>query len=298
MTYQEIQREIVNCVPSEHLKAAVAQTEHVFAPQELLALAYRYAPDQAKRLMLLTMLARGVPEIAEHARALIRYQERMTEAYMTPSPDAVYELLVHEKGVPEPTRYLCASFEAALARLRWYRERYADIPGGEETYSIIKRRILPAGDSTEDDELGGCRVDADGTILCLDMYDGLNEWGGCPEGCDDCDECPHICMNHMGEPVCPMFVGSWDFVRYPGPGGWTTYGIALTQVEPDLLETEITVYPVNGETVHYRDMDDVFFSHWHVALPQVEVVTAEELPSAWREDAVAYRAWLMEMAKK
>ena len=50
MTYQEIQREIVNCVPSEHLKTAVAQTEHVFAPQELLALAYRYAPDQAKKL--------------------------------------------------------------------------------------------------------------------------------------------------------------------------------------------------------------------------------------------------------
>ena len=57
MTYQEIQREIVNCVPSEHLKTAVAQTEHVFAPQELLALAYRYAPDQAKKLALLTLLA-------------------------------------------------------------------------------------------------------------------------------------------------------------------------------------------------------------------------------------------------
>lgn len=298
MTYQEIQEAIVACMPSKSLQAAVARTGHVFAPQELLALAYRYAPDQAKRLMLLTLLARGVPEIAEHARALIRYQERMTEAYMTPSADAVYELLVHEKGVPEPTRYLSASFEAALARLRWYRERYADIPGGEETYSIVKRCILPAGDDAVDDALGWCRVDADGTILCLDMYDGLNEWGGCPEGCDDCDGCPRICMNHMGEAACPMFVEPWGFVRYPGLKGWTTWAIALPQVEPDLLETEITVYPLNGETVHYRDMDDVFFSHWHVALPQVEVVTSEELPSAWREDAVAYRAWLMETVKQ
>lgn len=294
MTYQEIQEAIVACMPSKSLRAAVARTGHVFAPQELLALAYRYAPDQAKRMELLMLLAHDVPEIAEHAQALISYQEQMTEAYMTPSADAVYELLVHEAGVREPERCLCASFEAALARLRWYRERYADIPGGEETYSIIKRRILPAGDDEVDDEMGGCRVDADGTILGLDMYDGLNEWGGCPEGCDDCDECPRICMNHMGEAACPMFVEPWGFVRYPGLKGWTTWAIALPQVEPDPLETEITVYPLNGETVHYRDMDEVFFSHWHVALPQVEAVTAEDLPSAWREAAVAYRAWLME----
>ena len=298
MTYQEIQREIVNCVPSEHLKTAVAQTEHVFAPQELLVLAYRYAPDQAKRMELLMLLAHDVSEIAEHAQALISYQEQMTEAYMTPSADAVYELLVHEAGAREPERCLCASFEAALARLRWYRERYADLPGGEETYSIVKRRILPAGDDEVDDEMGGCRVDADGTILCLDMYDGLNEWGGCPDGCDDCDECPHICMNHMKEAACPMFVGPWDFVRFRNWVGWTTWAIALPQVEPDPLETEITVYRLDGETVHYRDMDEVFFSHWHVALPQVETVTAEELPSAWREDAVAYRAWLMETVKQ
>ena len=298
MTYQEIQREIVNCVPSEHLKTAVAQTEHVFAPQELLVLAYRYAPDQAKRMELLMLLAHDVPEIAEHAQALISYQEQMTEAYMTPSADAVYELLVHEAGAREPERCLCASFEAALARLRWYRERYADIPGGEETYSIVKRRILSAEDEAKDDEMGECRVDADGTLLCLDMYDGLNEWGGCPEDCDDCDECPRICMNHMKEAACPMFVGPWDFVRFRNWVGWTTWGVALPQVEPDPLETEITVYRLDGETVHYRDMDEVFFSHWHVALPQVETVTAEELPSVWREDAVAYRAWLMETVKQ
>ena len=58
MTYQEIQGAIVACMPSKSLRAAVARTEHVFAPQELLALAYRYAPDQAKKLALLTLLAR------------------------------------------------------------------------------------------------------------------------------------------------------------------------------------------------------------------------------------------------
>lgn len=298
MTYREIQETIVAAMPSRDLRRAVERTGHAFAPQELLLLAERYAPDWDARRELLTLLARGVPEIAEHARALIRYQERVTEAYMTPSADAVYELLVHEAGAREPERCLCASFEAALARLRWYRERYADIPGGEETYSIIKRRILPAGDDEVDDEMGGCRVDADGTILCLDMYDGLNEWGGCPEGCDDCDECPRICMNHMGEAACPMFVEPWGFVRYPGLKGWTTWAIALPQVEPDPLETEITVYRLDGETVHCRDMDDAFRSHDHVALPQVEVVAAEDLPTAWREAAVAYRAWLMETVKQ
>ena len=71
MTYQEIQQAIVACISSAGLRAAVAQTEHVFAPQELLALANRYAPDQAKKLALLTLLEQGVPEIAEHAQALI-----------------------------------------------------------------------------------------------------------------------------------------------------------------------------------------------------------------------------------
>ena len=64
MTYQEIQEAIVACMPSKSLRAAVARTGHVFAPQELLALAYRYAPDQAKKLALLTLLEQGVPENA------------------------------------------------------------------------------------------------------------------------------------------------------------------------------------------------------------------------------------------
>ena len=292
MTYQEIQREIVNCVPSEHLKTAVAQTEHVFAPQELLVLAYRYAPDQAKRMELLMLLAHDVSEIAEHARALIREQERVTEAYMTPSADAVYELLVDEQGVPEPERCLCASHEAALARLRWHREEYADLPGGEESYSIVRRRILSAEDDAKHDHMGQCRVNAQGRILYLRMYDGLNEWGGCPEGCDDCNECPHACMSSMEEAPCPMFVGPWDFVRYRGWAGWMEWGVAMPRAKPEPLETVITVYRLDGKTVHCRDMDDAFCSHNHVALPEVEVVAAEDLPTAWREAAVAYRAWL------
>lgn len=292
MTYQEIQQAIVACVPSGGLREAVTQTGHVFAPQELLLLAYRYAPEQAKQLELLTLLAQSVPEIAAHAQALLRYQGQMSEAYMTPSADAAYELLVDEKGVSEPERYLCASHEAALARLRWYREEYADIPGGEEAYSIVKRRILSPGDDAKRDNMGWCRVDAQGRILSLSMYDEGNEWGGCPDGCDDCDECPRVCMNSMEEAACPMFIGPWDFVRYRGWAGWTEWGIAMPPAKQDPMETVITVYRLDGKTVHCRDMDDAFCSHNHVALPEVEVVTVEELPSAWREAAVAYRAWL------
>lgn len=210
--------------------------------------------------------------------------------FLSRQPGAVWDLIVQEEGVQWQQRFLCASWEATLSQLMLYQEHYKGIEGNAEAYSVDKRQILAAGEDVEDDVLGTCSLDAAGRIIALDMWDGKNEWGEC---CDDCDACPRICISRMDDVACPVFVRPWDFVRYRGLGGWQNYGVAAPWEALRALESELMVYRVDAQTVQDTSPDAAFWSHWHVLLPEVEVVKADALPPSLRDAAQAFRARLM-----
>lgn len=289
MRIEEIQREIVRSLPSLGLQAEVERTGHEFLPRELLKMAYDFAPDYQRRLELLWLLVEGVPEVAGHARALIVREEERLADFLAPVEGQVYELTIRMDGEATAEGFLCATWEQALRQLRYF---MAD-PGWEDDYEwdvcVLKRRILRQEADT--DETGWCRVDAQGRILMVDMDDGRSEWGECGETCVGC---PRRCISHLEMAACPRFVEPWGFVRYPGLRGKTTYGVVAPPPVPGALETEYTIWPVTWKTVRFRDERSAFQSHWHAPLPQVEAVTAEELPLWLRQEAEEYRRWLMQ----
>lgn len=293
MNCQEIQRRIVANVPSAGFRASVERTGHAFSPQELLKLAVDHAPDHMRRQELLSLLAENMPKIAEHARALRAHGQRLMADFLMPQEGTVYELVISEEGAFSQDRYLCADWDAAQETLRWYRAEYADLDeadGGADDCCIFKRRILREA-GADGDELGWCRVGVDGAVLMVDMNDDTCEWGPCPR---DCAACQRPCLNCQDDVACPPFVRPWDFVRYPGLRGWTAYGVAAPQRDPEALSQEVTVYPLSPETVHLREPHAVFCTHRHVSVATVEVVPPEALPASLQEKAAAYRAWLME----
>lgn len=288
----ELQKEIVSCLWSEDLKRHIEETGFRFSEEDLLSIAYLFAPSFAERLRLLELVVRNCPSVSEHAEKCIVWQQKCLAQFLSHAPDHVYELRVIDDpsdrhGCEE--RYLCDSYEAALEMIDGFYAEYDFAPEQPTVrYTIAKRCILRKGEPFREDDCGEVILSAGKVLVSVDNIPAETEFGPCA---DDCVGCTKPCIHNM-EVAFPDFLPNFAPVQYRLPNGCLDYGISIF-FEGFCLGPELYIIPLDSEMLNSRDFDTHWGGHWHehIPCPNVRAVDLESLSEKLQENYHAFLVW-------
>lgn len=288
-----VQKVILSCLWSEDLTRHIEETGFRFSEEDLLTIAYRFAPSFAERLRLLELVAENCLTVSDHARRCITYQEECLAHFLCHSSHQVYELkILDDPSDPHnyEERYLCESYEAALEMIDGFYKEYDFAPEQPTVrYTIAKRVILRKGDSFREDTCGESILGAGRELIEVDDIPNEREYGPCP---DDCMDCPVRCVGNLNVEF-PNFLPDRAAVQYRLPNGSMHYGIDLSHTQEGPI-SEFYIIPLDGDMLNTRDFDAHWGGHWHVHIPApyVRSVPLDALPENLRENYLAFTAWL------
>lgn len=289
----DVQKEVVACLWSEDLKRHIEETGFRFSEEDLLSVACQFAPNFEERLRLVELIAAHYPEVSEHARKYIAWQQRCMKHFTDHDSGHVYELRILDDPSDRnccEERYLCESYEAALDMIDGFYHCYDFAPEQPTVrYTIVKRAILRKGSTFREDHCGEAILGAGKVLIEVSDIPDESELGPCPENCVDC---PVRCVRNL-DVEYPKFLPHRAAVQYRLPNGSMHYGIALS-VNWVGLGCDAYIIPLDSEMLNNRDFDTHWGSHWHehIPLPYVREVSLDSLPENLRENYHAFTAWL------
>ena len=288
-----VQKEVVSCLWSEDLKQHIVETGFLFSQEDLLSVACQFAPDFAERLRLVELIAQHCPEVSEHAKKYIAWQQRCMKHFTDHDSGHVYELRILDDPSDRnccEERYLCESYEAALEMIDGFYRCYDFAPEQPTVrYTIAKRCILRKGDPFREDNCGEAILGAGKVLIEVSDIPDQSEFGPCPE---DCVDCPIRCIRNQ-DVEFPEFLPDRVAVQYRLPNGSIHYGIRLS-LNWVGLGCDAYIIPLDSEMMNTRGFDAHWGNHWHehVPRPNVRSVSPDSLPENLRENYHAFTAWL------
>jgi len=289
----DVQKEVMDCLWSEDLKRHIAQTGFRFSEENLLIIAYKFAPTFAERIRLLGLITESCPAVADHAQKCIDYQNKCLACFIEHSPDRIFELRIRDDP-SDPQRYedrfLCESYDAALEMIDKYYEEYDFAPEAPTVrYTITKRCILKKGEAFRPDHCGEAILGAGKVLISVEDIPGENELGPCPDNCMDC----HLpCMCNQ-EAAFPNFLPRQSPVQYRLPDGSIHYGIDLSYMWEGPL-SEFYVIPLDMDGMKNLNFETQWDSLWHehIPVPNARAVSLADLPENLRDIYLAFAPWV------
>lgn len=275
MNTQQLQQEFMSCIWSTGLRHYITKHNHVFNNAELLSIAYHYAPSYHERLRLLQLLVDSAPDVSELAAECICFQHSCLEQFCQHNENEVYELHIKEDPDAYEERYLCANYQTALDMIDGFYREY-DFASEKETvrYVISKRKVLQATDTFQEDELQECIFGVGKVLLSAEIW------------CDENDP-----KKEIEDVAFPGFVPHLSAVRYRDGNNSICRGVCLTG--ENFSEDSYYAYyviPLESELIKSRDYDNHLGYHWHehIAGPNIEVVSAEDLTDEEKSNYLAF----------
>lgn len=290
MNHAQLQEEIISSFRSEDLKRVIAERHHVFSGEELLSIAYHYAPSFDERLRQMQLIADYAPSASEHARRCIAWQKGLLDEFVRADENQIYELHIRETPDSYDERYLCASYETTLEMIDCFYREYEDgAESPQAEYTIAKRMILQPGQAFCEDELVSAHFAA-GKVL-THIYGSAEGFENGPCG-QHCNQCANPCAANTPL-LFPTFLPDRAPVRYRSFSGAIEFGIFLDYEKEDLRDSYYII-PLDSEMLCRKNYDEAwgFHPHEHIPCPDVEKVSIDDLDAELRENYAAFIAWL------
>ena len=279
MSLSNLREEILSVIPSESLKRRLKEPDYCPSEQDLLVIAFNYAPDYDTRLRLLEGLEQTTSgTVREYTARVLEMQRRILADFCKPAKDAVFEL--HIKDTPDAwdERYLCRTYESAVGCIALFYKEYEGVSGETEAsrYRIVKRRIRSEGEPFAEDALGEMILLPGQRIYSVDLHDEAYHFR-------DGDG---VTVDPW-EALFPNYIGHGDAVKcIDPPTGKAFYGVAYRFDEAQI--DSCYVLPLTDRTLNEADLEHLHDGHEHVLMPLVEQIDASELPEALRENYQRY----------
>lgn len=278
MTYQQIQDRIVSTFWSEGLKTQIRETGYVFQPRALLGIAYNLPESRAERLANLRLLADHVPEVADHAKLVIEWQEKALADFKQLGPGEIFELEIIWKKDEESDRYFCANFDAAMEIIDRYWE-YFDCRQENDTtvYNIIRRKLLNPGDEPDHISHENCELGPGKEVRYV--FTGMDtEYGKCDNWCFECDK---DCIT-VTDSLFPSFLPDLCAVRYRFEPDTIRYGVLLTDGSSGY---EYYIVPLDSQMFR-EDLEESWgwLDHEHIVFADTDQISPDQLPDALRQN--------------
>ena len=259
MNAQRLQNEITACLRSEGLKAKIAEKGYTFTEEDLLGIAFHFAPSFDERIRLLRLLEEYAASVSNHAARCIAWQKTSLEQFKNKGAYEIYELRIQDEPYAYEERYLCESFDAALEMIDEFYKEYDCAPKPEQAHYVIeKRKILRSGKPFCEDGLGECVFSSGKVLVSVDSPWDETENGKCPHSCMDCS---NPCVLNI-EVRFPSFIEDRSPVRYRLPDGRIKFGIHLNFHHLEEMES-VYIIPLDGEMLKGRAYDQDWGYHWH-----------------------------------
>ena len=288
----ELYDRVLSLLPSVDLREAIRRTGYRLPDGDLLAIAWRYAPDYDARIALLRELGEGMEEeYRAFVSQILDTQREMLEGFSRQEEGTVYELFVKETPDACDEGTLCRSYEEALRMIPLIYQEYPFCKEGEETrYRVVKRRILSDQTGFLEDEMGEARLLPGKKLYDVELYDLDHR----PEECEGrCLSCEFTCAE-CHDVLFPTFVRHGEAVKYkrdPFLGG-QAFGIVFDLGED--AAADCYVIPLMSDAVRYHDFENIHNAHQHIPAPLVERIEPSALPEKLRADYEACRQYLLE----
>ena len=279
MSLSNLREEILSVIPSESLKRRLKEPDYCPSEQDLLVIAFNYAPDYDTRLRLLEGLEQTTSgTVREYTARVLEMQRRILADFCKPAKDAVFEL--HIKDTPDAwdERYLCRTYESAVGCIALFYKEYEGVSGETEAsrYRIVKRRIRSEGEPFAEDALGEMILLPGQRIYSVDLHDEAYHFR-------DGDG---VTVDPW-EALFPNYIGHGDAVKcMDPPTGKNFYGVAY-RFDEAMIDS-CYVLPLTDRTLNEADLEHLHDGHEHVLMPLVEQIDASELPEALRENYQRY----------
>ena len=291
------EQKIVDLLPSADLRAKIRASNHRFRENELLQIAYRYAPTFEARMEWLENFAEtATPPVAALARAYME-RDRASLAWFTEaSPHVVYELCIRVTPSAYKEKYLCATYKDALVCIDRFYEAYESAEEGEATrYEITRRKIFSETDPFDEDAEGLCILGPDKTVLEVSDYGSFVDC----EREASCSACEEVCARRCDEVRYPRFIEHHELVRYSDFSENDAFGVCLCLEDED-GDTVSELYVIALDTAvmrerHYEAEGNPYAfheAHRHVEPPHVTRASADELDERMREVYDAFMDFL------
>jgi hypothetical protein len=275
----KLREEILSVIPSESLKRHLKAADYCPSDQDLLNIAFHYAPDYDTRLRLLQGLEQTTSgAVREYTARVLEMQRRILADFCRPADDAVFEL--HIKDTPDAwdERYLCRTYESAVGCIALFYKEYEGVSGETEAscYRIVKRRIRSEGEPFAEDALGEMILLPGQKLYSVDLYDEAHDFR----------EGDGVAIDPW-ETLFPNDIGHGDAVKCMEPAtGKTFYGVAYRFDEAQI--DSCYVLPLTDRTLNEADLEHLHDAHDHVLMPLVEQIDASALPEKLKENYQLY----------
>ena len=286
-------REIIALIPSDDLKVEIQRRNHCFTEEELLQIAYTYAPTFDKRLSLLERIsAIASAEISALSKAYIDYETANYNRFLNENDGFVYELCIKETPISYEEKYLCSTYEDAQECIDRFYLEYKDIDAKETPqthYRIIKRKVFSKSTAFEEDAYAECVLGANKTVLEVSDYKN-------PADCDldiMCDKCKEICPRRYIEVNYPDFAQNYSIIRYLDYDRKECLGVNIClDDECGGLASEYYVVPFDSRVIREHLYDADFYDHEHIALPLATLASVDDLDETTKKDYLDFITYL------
>jgi hypothetical protein len=296
---KEIENIIVKATCSKSLQNAIRASRFRVVDFDLLLLAYKHAPDFAKRLELLRLIGTGTDDafIRKQARRCVAFEEKKYKCFAESEPDCFFEVKIKSEPNAYEESYLAKTYQGALDKARLFCKRYKVKFNAGSRITIEKRRAADDASLKEfDEDWQGCaRFKGDMVLTDIDhqkLRDNLLNKTFCQGKCPRAPECERQCFTWT-KPKLPPFPSHKDIVCYDDNGA-AAYAIAYT-VNADgslsadngddcvycvRISSKIVETAIEKEEQFY---ETVFGYHDHIQNPRLEVVGVDDLPEKIKE---------------
>ena len=284
--------EIIELLPSVDLKAKIKDTNHQFTEEELLQIIYRYTPTFEVRLSWLERFSEiASPAVSALAKVYMEYEQDNFNRFINAPEGFVYELCIKDTPDSYEEKYLCSSYNAALACIDRFYEEYADFAKETEKtrYKIMKRKIFSENGRFEEDAYGICVLGPNKAVIEVSDYKN-------PSDCEldtMCSECKEICPRRCDDVYFPCFAHDHAIIQYCDYEGKDCFGVNLClRDECDGMATEFYVIPLASSTIREHRFADYFNGHQHIELPRATLASAEDLDETMRKNYFDFISFL------
>ena len=272
---------IIECLPSCDLKKKIRETNFVFSEKELLQIILDYAePMDVCHDMLRSFSEIASPEISALAKELIRYHEVAFDMFKN-NDGAVYELKIKVDPYSSEYKYFCQSYDAVLALIDKYGEKYRFEENEDTTYEIIKNKLFSENDIYFDNTVfSGCTLGPGKTVLGIWSHEV--DTGECTVDnvCSDCDQ---ICHHNCAKVKYPNFAENYSLIRYIDQGderrGQERFAVNIELPYGDNTRLE-TLCAMNLDSPYFGEAKmcaEFFEAYVDIPLPIASLASLDEL---------------------
>lgn len=297
---------IIDLLPSRDLKRKIRELDFQFTQPELLTIILDYAPTYEQRLALLDEFAASAPpELGKVAEYFAAYQRELFRRFVEERDGFIYELHIRSElplnntVITPVERYICATYESALAWIDKYFEAYADIDTketAETRYMIVKRKVFSLDDRFAEDEDSVCFLGPKKTLLRVERINLSTSGRSCKH---DCLRCGRICPSWSVDILYPCFAFSFSIIRYRDTDEFFAFEgkehLAIchcpTECCSDQRADAFYVIPLDCDPVRLHRFELVGDEHDHIPLPWAELVRFEDLDEENQRNYTAYVQW-------